>query len=138
MSMDSMGRKRYLLALLVAVAEAGVIFGVDGLLRGSTTSALSGFAIALAFSAAGYGTSMHTRAYAKSMFPDARPPTSWVVTFVGVGLLSLVVGALLVLDAPDGGIAHAVWRALGGIWFLAISSALAIGCYHLWREVPRR
>lgn len=138
MSMDSMGRKRYLLVLFVAVAEAGVIFGVGGLLRSSTTSAWSGLAIASAFSAAAYGTSMHTRAYAKSMFPDARPPTSLVVTFVGVGILSLVVGALLVLDAPDGGIAHAVWRAFGGIWFLAISSALAIGCYHLWQDVPGR
>jgi len=36
--MGSTANKRYLLAVFVAFAEAGVIFGVDGLLCGSATS----------------------------------------------------------------------------------------------------
>ena len=72
------------------------------------------------------------------MFPDTRPPPSWTVCFVGVGIASLAFGAYLTVDAANGGVVYAVWRIVGGLWFLSISSALSLACYHVWRDVPGR
>ncbi len=133
-----MNRKRYLLPLLVGGAEAGTILGVDQLRHGSVRWAGTAFLVALALVGCGVWNSVHTREYARTKFPPTRPPTSWIVAFVGIGALSLVFGAYLVLNALNVGIALAVWRGVGGVWMLFISSALSIGCYHLWRDVPSR
>lgn len=112
-----MDKKRYLLALLVAGAEGGAIFGGAEILRGSVSSAAGGFAVALVSSLSAYWNSIHTRAHARTMFPKARPPSSWIVSFVCIGILSFVVGTFFILDASDGGgIVHTILRTVEALW----------------------
>ncbi len=136
--MNSMDRKRYLLALLVAGVEAGMILGVKGLLLDSNALALSGCAMAIVFLIASVWDSVHTRAYALTIFPKTRPPLSWTTSFMVIGIGCVVFGTYLLVDAFGVGIALAAWRIAGSAVFLYIGSALGLACYHLWRNVPGR
>ena len=136
-TMGPMGRRRYLLALLVALGEGAIIVGIDSVVRQRWMIAGACLALSAVFFAASVGGSAATRDYARTMFPNARPPVSWTVSFIVLGLLSLIGGAYFLLAATrEDGVRIVTGPALG-LLLLFVSSFLSIGCYHLWRDVPK-
>lgn len=135
----TVGSRRYLLVVDAAIAEVGLVLGLDASVNGRWGAAAAGSALALSAAASSMWLSFETRESSRKLYPlpVVRPPLSWSVSFVLIAVTSLAIGAYCLIDMPGRGPADAARRLLLALLLLSVGSFFSIGCFHLWRDVPK-
>jgi hypothetical protein len=135
--MSSLSKRRYLMTMLVAILEGATVAGLDKSAHREWTAAAIATAIGVSALLCSILISHSTKDAVQGKFPKVPPPPSWTASLVLTAIASLILGAILVVDASQSSGARVATGFGLGLLLLFVSSFLTIGCYHLWKDVPR-